>query len=195
MPKIVTEETKEDIRIDILNATYKLIKQYGLIHTSIEKIANECNIGKGTFYLYFQSKEALIVALMIKQGHDSMKHFQGILNGREKMSQEEGKEYIKYVINRNDTVYRYLSCEYLKKIEKQFPEQWEKIQPGHRAETIQALLSHIEGVRGDVDIQLVSDLMKVCSVAFMNWNEDIFIPAKSEIENSIYAHFFTLIFG
>ena len=100
MPKIVTEETKEDIRLEILNVAYKLIRKYGLTHTSIEKITKECNIGKGTFYLYFRSKEELVVALMIKQGHDSMHQFQNILNGREKMNREEGKEYIKYVINR-----------------------------------------------------------------------------------------------
>jgi len=194
MPKIVTEETKEDIRLEILNVTYKLIRKHGLTHTSIEKITKECNIGKGTFYLYFHSKEELVVALMIKQGHDSMHQFQSILNGREKMNREEGKEYIKYVINRDDSIYRFLPIEYLKKIESQFPEQWDSIQPGHRNETIAILLSHIEGVKQNADVSVVADLMKVCSVAFYNWDNSIVKPSKEEIESNIYNHLFSLIF-
>lgn len=194
MPKIVTEETKEDIRLEILKIAYKLIRKYGLTHTSIEKITKECNIGKGTFYLYFHSKEELIVALMKKQGHDSMLQFQNILNGREKMNREEGKEYIKYVINRDDSIYRFLPIEYLKRIESQFPEQWDSIQPGHRTETIGILLSHIEGVKQDVDVSIVADLMKVCSVAFHNWDNSIIKPSKEEIESNIYCHLFSLIF-
>ena len=110
------------------------------------------------------------------------------------MNREEGKEYIKYVINRDDSIYRFLPIEYLKKIERQFPEQWDSIQPGHRIETIEILLSHIEGVKHDVDVSIVADLMKVCSVAFHNWDNSIIKPSKEEIECNIYCHLFSLIF-
>jgi len=195
MPKTVTEEAREEMRMAILNTAYDLIRENGLTHTSIDKITNQCKIGKGTFYLYFQSKEALIVELMLKQGRDSLRDFQNILGGRDKMSPEEGREYIKYVITRDDTVYRYLPNGYLKKLKAAFPEQWEFIQPGDRTETIEVLLTHIEGVRHDVDVRLVSDLMRVFRIAFQNLDDSIEQAEKIDMENSMYSHLFSLIFN
>ncbi|UAL51593.1 TetR/AcrR family transcriptional regulator [Metabacillus dongyingensis] len=45
----------------IIEAAMSLFAKKGVTSTSIQDIANECGISKGAFYLYFKSKEALLL--------------------------------------------------------------------------------------------------------------------------------------
>jgi AcrR family transcriptional regulator len=45
----------------IIEAAMKLFAKKGVTSTSIQDIANECDISKGSFYLYFKSKDALLL--------------------------------------------------------------------------------------------------------------------------------------
>ena len=194
MPKSSNLQSYEDMRTKMLDVTHELIKQYGITHTSIEKITKACGIGKGTFYHYYPSKEWLILALMKKQAADSLRHFQSHHNGREKMTAAEGREYIKYVINRTDTVYRYMTKQYLKKLIETFPEKEDELLPDTTINVVTMLLSHFEGVRADVDIPLVAALIKVCMVAFLSWDDEIQLTPKVNVEEIYYQHLFSLIF-
>src|SRR5258708_31655109 len=50
-------------RIAILDAAIRLFSQYGYRRTSIDDIAREAEIAKGTVYLSFKSKEEIFRAL------------------------------------------------------------------------------------------------------------------------------------
>ncbi len=60
MPKIVD---KKAMRREIIKASLKAFLKYGFHKTTINQIAQEAKIAKGTFYLYFSSKEILISAI------------------------------------------------------------------------------------------------------------------------------------
>ena len=64
MPKIVN---KEQMKADILKASLNAFLNYGFHKTTMEKIAKEAGIAKGTLYLYFSSKEELTQS--ISQAH------------------------------------------------------------------------------------------------------------------------------
>lgn len=53
----------EDKRAAILAAGMTLFSRYGYRRTSIEEVAREAGIAKGTVYLYFQTKEEIFRAL------------------------------------------------------------------------------------------------------------------------------------
>ncbi|XBO86694.1 helix-turn-helix domain-containing protein [Bacillus licheniformis] len=48
----------------IIKAGLHLFAKNGFASTTIQDIANECNISKGAFYLHFKSKEALLLAII-----------------------------------------------------------------------------------------------------------------------------------
>jgi AcrR family transcriptional regulator len=48
----------------IIETSIKLFASKGFSATSVQEIVNECDISKGAFYLYFKSKEALLLAIM-----------------------------------------------------------------------------------------------------------------------------------
>lgn len=49
-----------DKQMQLIQAGIKLFANKGYYHTSIQEIANEAGVSKGSFYIYFQSKEEFI---------------------------------------------------------------------------------------------------------------------------------------
>lgn len=58
------QEKKQLKRQALLDAAYELFLEQGLTKTSIDSIVNRAKVAKGTFYLYFADKDAILHALM-----------------------------------------------------------------------------------------------------------------------------------
>jgi AcrR family transcriptional regulator len=59
----------EQRRNELMNAAERLFLQHGVGSTTIAQIASAADIAKGTFYLYFSSKEHVLAALGDRYGH------------------------------------------------------------------------------------------------------------------------------
>ena len=55
---------KEKKKNDLLSSAYELFTTVGVENTTITQIARKANVGKGTFYLYFQDKYDIRNALI-----------------------------------------------------------------------------------------------------------------------------------
>ena len=64
MPKIVTEAERQQKRQAILDAAASEIARYGYDRANINTIAERARIGRGTIYLYFDSKDEILDALL-----------------------------------------------------------------------------------------------------------------------------------
>lgn len=64
MPAGFTEKEQEKIREELFLAGIKLIKEYGIQKTTVDKLTRNCGIAKGSFYLFYSSKEEYLYALM-----------------------------------------------------------------------------------------------------------------------------------
>lgn len=53
---------REEVREAILDATERLLAQYGYRKMTVEDIAREVGIGKGSIYLHFSSKEEVVLS-------------------------------------------------------------------------------------------------------------------------------------
>ncbi|CAJ1001610.1 MULTISPECIES: TetR/AcrR family transcriptional regulator [Bacillales] len=54
------ERKKRETRDKIFNAAIKLFKQYGFENTTIDMISEEADVARGTIFLHFTSKEAIL---------------------------------------------------------------------------------------------------------------------------------------
>ena len=68
MPKI-RPETAEKRRMTILKAAHRAFNAHG-INVSVDQICAEAGVSKGNFYGYFESKDALILAIALEQGEE-----------------------------------------------------------------------------------------------------------------------------
>jgi AcrR family transcriptional regulator len=66
------EKLSNEKRLEILIAAMNLFAQKGFERTTVDEIAGQASIGKGTVYLYFKTKEAIFRAL-IEKGIDDLK--------------------------------------------------------------------------------------------------------------------------
>ena len=60
---------KNDKKMRLLDSAFKLFTENGIKDTSIQDIATEADIGKGTFYLYFKDKYELRDILIARKSH------------------------------------------------------------------------------------------------------------------------------
>ncbi len=67
MPRALTPTEREAIRNRLLAAGRERFARYGLRKTTVEELAHAAGIAKGTFYLFFASKEALYAELLLQE--------------------------------------------------------------------------------------------------------------------------------
>lgn len=61
---------KKKKRSDLLSAAYDLFTTIGFSNTTISKIVEKANVGKGTFYLYFKDKEEIRNTLITEKSSE-----------------------------------------------------------------------------------------------------------------------------
>ncbi len=61
------ERRKEETRSLLLHTAMKLFAKKGIFDTTVEEITEAADVGKGTFFNYFPSKEAILEALAERQ--------------------------------------------------------------------------------------------------------------------------------
>ena len=64
MPANFTEEQRQSIRQKLITIGYDLIREVGLKKMKVSVIAERADIATGTFYHFFDSKEAFVQALI-----------------------------------------------------------------------------------------------------------------------------------
>ena len=64
MPKIYTAEEKRNIRASLRREGGKCLALYGVKKTTVDELVRRTAIPKGTFYLFYPSKEALFFDLL-----------------------------------------------------------------------------------------------------------------------------------
>lgn len=69
MPKCYSERERAYIRLRLKEEAGKCIAQYGIRRTTVDEIVKRVKIPKGTFYLFYQSKELLLFEAILEQ-HD-----------------------------------------------------------------------------------------------------------------------------
>ncbi len=110
---------KEDTKTNIINTAIKLFAEKGFSDTSMSQIANNADVGKGTIYWHFDSKEDLFLSIIREKGQSYfekvLKLNKSNLNPEEVIYQyikdriefiENNYEVARMLINNNDVINR-----------------------------------------------------------------------------------------
>jgi len=71
LPKCYSEQEREYIKKRLKEEAVKCLAQYGVRRTTVDEIVKRVNIPKGTFYLFYKSKELLLFEA-IQEQHESV---------------------------------------------------------------------------------------------------------------------------
>lgn len=69
MPKSYSAQEREYIQNRLKEEAAKCLAQYGIRRTTVDEIVKRVKIPKGTFYLFYQSKELLLFDVILEQHH------------------------------------------------------------------------------------------------------------------------------
>ena len=69
MPKCYSDREKDYIKKRLKEEAAKCLSQYGIKKTTVDEIVKRVKIPKGSFYLFYQSKELLLFEVILEQ-HD-----------------------------------------------------------------------------------------------------------------------------
>ncbi len=158
--RVFTEAERAEYREKMLAAGFDLLKQYGMTHMSVAKITEAAGIGVSTFYNFFPSKEAYVYDVMEYRKRMIPVFIKKALNGKEKAGPAETRNYLKIMIDEDCSIFPSLSPEDEKRLLEMLPEQ---VRPDLQKETRTSMMffQQMEGIRPDVNIALVTNLIKI----------------------------------
>lgn len=159
--RVFSEEEREQIRLQMLEAGFPLIRQYGMKHTSISRITEAAGIGVGTFYKFWKNKESYMADLIRYHSRKVLPSLIGAeaLAGQRKLGRNDARKYLRAVVDENISIYPHMTLEDEAKLlysTDAFTPDLEK-----ESAITAELLGYLDSVREDIDPALIANLCKV----------------------------------
>ena len=180
MPTAFTDEEMKRIRSELIHAGIRLSKELGLQRMSVERLTSAVGIAKGTFYLFFGSKEDFILEVAEYTGIETQKMLLARLNGRSQMSAHEFIEFFDEYLHSELDLMNGLTVDDFFWLKKRIKKQT-LFEPNAQTQTAKQWLSLINDVRDGVDAGTFVNLMK--SIYAIREHSDTMV--KDSIESSI----------
>lgn len=122
---------KSKVRTDIVNVASKVFSKTGYQKTSMNDIAKACQMGKSSLYYYYQSKEEIFEAVVVKEAQDLKRKMNKVVStGSNPM--ERLKDYILFRLYHVKTVSNFYSVlkdehleqmKFVERVRKKFEEE------------------------------------------------------------------------
>ena len=177
MPTAFTDEELEYIRSALIQAGIRLSKELGLQKMSVEKLTAAVGIAKGSFYMFFGSKEDFILEVAEYTGAQTQKMLLSRLNGRRKMSAHEFMEFFSEYLHSDFDLMNGLTVEDFFWLKKHIKKQV-LFDPDEQIKTAELWLSLINDVRPGVDAGTFVNLIK--SIYAIREHGDTMVKASME---------------
>lgn len=177
MPTAFTDEELEHIRSALIQAGIRLSKELGLQKMSVEKLTAAVGIAKGSFYMFFGSKEDFILEVADYTGAQTQKMLLSRLNGRRKMSAHEFMEFFSEYLHSDFDLMNGLTVEDFFWLKKHIKKQV-LFDPDEQIKTAELWLSLINDVRPGADAGTFVNLIK--SIYAIREHSDTMVKASME---------------
>lgn len=159
MPKSYSEQEREYIRKRLKEEAAKCLSQYGVRRTTVDEIVKRAHIPKGTFYLFYQSKELLLFDV-IQEQHEAVSRelHQAVLGiaGTEVSAEQLTDMIFKfYKMTENMLILKKLDLDEVELLVRKLPREVIEAHLQDDTDTIGKLLSLLP-VKKETDIKVLS---------------------------------------
>lgn len=167
MPAIFNEEKRKQVRINLLENGFEHIKRFGLKKTSIEEVAKDSGIAKGTFYSFFPSKEEFVASIILYKREVYKREITVLISEAGGLTKECVRKILKRTAFGDANLYAYLTAEDLAVLTARAPKSIIPMEEDV-AITTGVLLSLIPDKRTDCDWQVIANYVKIMVLAVIN---------------------------
>lgn len=190
VPKSYSDQEREYIKKRLKDEATKCLIQYGVRRTTVDEIVKRVNIPKGTFYLFYKSKELLLFDA-IQEQHEivNRKLFEALSNiDKQELSAEQLTDIIFgfYKMTEEMPILKLLDLGEVELLARKLPPEIVEQHLQDDTETIKNMLSLFPIKRG-IDLQVVSAVFHAIYYSTLH---------KAEIGEEYYdAALRTMIYG
>lgn len=182
MPKIFTDENRDEIRCKLLDKGFKMLKQRGLSAVNIDRLTEQTYIAKGTFYNLFESKSEFMYHMMIHERTRAKVKLISYLNDSGRLTKDSLRDYLRWLSEENPNVFAYLTSAEKKRLISSWSDKYIEDEDND-SNTMHMLISLLESPADDPDWKLACNYMKLIAVSlatrkvFIKENYDVMIDS------------------
>ena len=178
MPKIYSNEKRQEIRNQLMLVGLELIKQNGLKRMSIQELTKRVGIAQGTFYNFFSSKEMLVYELADVYQKRTKLQLEEIIQAKGYLERNDlGELYSRMFLRDEDNVYRFITREDLQNLYTRLPRDCFYRMTDIKAEMERNLL-HAREKKENYDLNAVINWIQIMNLTLQN--KDILVAAGIE---------------
>ena len=189
MPKSYSEQERAYIRERLKEEAADCLATYGVRRTTVDEIVRRVNIPKGTFYLFYQSKELLLFEVIQEQQQSINRRLFQVISGLSgtKVSAEELTDaiYAFYKMAEEMPILKLIGTGEVELLARRLPREVVQAHLQGDTDTIGEMLAMLP-VKKDVDINVVSAAFHAVYYATLH---------KAEIGEAYDQALRTLIYG
>ena len=164
MPKIFSDETRNEIRLKLLNKGFKLLKKGGLSAVNIDKLTDETYIAKGTFYNLFETKSEFMYHMMIHERTRAKEKLFSYLNDSGKLTRDSLRGYLTWLSAENPNVFAFLTDAEKKRLVSSWSDKYIEDE-NNDSKTMHMIISLLESPADAPDWKLACNYMKLIAVS------------------------------
>jgi AcrR family transcriptional regulator len=164
MPKIFTDENRDEIRKKLLDKGFKMLKKGGLSAVNIDKLTEETYIAKGTFYNLFENKSEFMYHMMIHERNRAKEKLLSYLNDSGKLTKDSLRDYLKWLSAENPNVFAFLTDAEKKRLIASWSDKYIE-DKSNDSKTMHMLISLLESPATEPDWKLACNYMKLIAIS------------------------------
>ncbi len=174
MPKRYSEQEREYIKNRLKEEAAKCLSQYGIRRTTVDEIIKRVKIPKGTFYLFYRSKELLLFDVILEQ-HDLIesKLYESVNSiNAEDFTPEKLTEIIVqfYKLSTEMPILKMLNSNEIELLARKLPQGVLEEHLGHDNSMIESIFSALP-VKQDIDTNSVSAAFRAIYFSTLHQDE------------------------
>ena len=178
MPKVFSDEYKNELRLNLLTAGFTMLKSGGLSAVNIDQLTADSYIAKGTFYNLFDNKYEFMYQMMIHERNRAKEKLRSFLNTNGKLTKDSLHGYLSWLAAENPNVFAYLTESEKKRLISSWVDHYIE-DDNNDKETMHMLISLLEAPAENPDWQLACNYMKLIAISLAMKN--IFIAEHFDI--------------
>ncbi|MBR7076223.1 MAG: TetR/AcrR family transcriptional regulator [Lachnospiraceae bacterium] len=172
MPKIFTAENRAELRRNLLNIGFEMLKNGGLSAVNIDQLTADAYIAKGTFYNLFENKSEFMYHMMIHERTRAKEKLISYLNDYGRLTKDSLHAYLKWLAAENPNVFAFLSEAEKKRLVSSWSDRYIEDEDNDH-QTMHMLISLLEKPAADPDWMLACNYMKLLAVSLTT--KEVFI--------------------
>ena len=172
MPKIFTAENRAELRRNLLNIGFEMLKNGGLSAVNIDQLTADAYIAKGTFYNLFENKSEFMYHMMIHERTRAKEKLISYLNDSGRLTKDSLHAYLKWLAAENPNVFAFLSETEKKRLVSSWSDRYIEDEDNDH-QTMHMLISLLEKPAADPDWMLACNYMKLLAVSLTT--KEVFI--------------------